>query len=312
MNANASALRNRLIARARIRHLQVLVQIAELGSVKRTAEAIGLTQPAVTHVLADLETLLECKLFLRHARGMRPTPIGAALLAPARRILATVETGAEQVVAMTGRASGTVRIAAISAGISGVLVKALPQFSRRHPEILIQAREADAVRLAALIERDEVDIALCRAPSVTPQGWRFVPLVEDRFAVVAGPGHPLLKRRKVGMDELRKAKWLIAPVPMAARQAFDRLFADETTPPRTSSIVTNVPALFWSMLTREQLLCVLPVSFVKQLADARQVFEVSLAQELPFDPIGMLLRTTDAGEAVRKLAGFLEATAARD
>ena len=99
---------------------------------------------------------------------------------------------------------------------------------------------------------------------------------------------------------------------MAARQAFDRLFADETIAPRTSSIITNVPALFWSMLTREQLLCIIPASFVTQLADAGQVFEVSLAQELAFEPIGMLMPTADAGEAVRKLARFLVAFSARD
>lgn len=311
MTANASVLRNRLIARARIRHLQVLVRIAELGSVRHAAEAIGLTQPAVTHVLSDLEALLECELFLRHARGMRPTPIGAALLAPARRILATIEESAEQVVGMTGRASGTVRVASISAGISGILVQALPLFSRRHADILVQVQEADPIRLAALVERRDVDLTLCRAPEVTPQGWRFTPLIEDRFAVVAGPGHPLLKRRKVGKEDLCKAKWLLAPVPTAARQAFDRLFAGEANVPSTSSIVTNVPALFWSMLTRERLLCVLPASFVRQLADVGQVFELALAHPLPFDPIGMLLPTTDRGNAVQRLADFLEAFALR-
>jgi DNA-binding transcriptional LysR family regulator len=311
VTANASVLRNRLIARARIRHLQVLVRIAELGSVRHAAEAIGLTQPAVTHVLSDLEALLECELFLRHARGMRPTPIGAALLPPARRILATIEESAEQVVGMTGRASGTVRVASISAGISGILVQALPVFSRRHPDILVQVQEADPIRLAALVERRDVDLTLCRAPEVTPQGWRFIPLIEDRFAVVAGPGHPLLKRRKVDKEDLCKAKWLLAPVPTAARQAFDRLFAGEANAPNTSSIVTNVPALFWSMLTRERLLCVLPASFVRQLADVGQVFELALAHPLPFDPIGMLLPTTDRGMAVQKLADFLEAFALR-
>lgn len=311
MTANASVLRNRLIARARIRHLQVLVRIAELGSVRHAAEAIGLTQPAVTHVLSDLEALLECELFLRHARGMRPTPIGAALLAPARRILATIEESAEQVVGMTGRASGTVRVASISAGISGILVQALPLFSRRHADILVQVQEADPIRLAALVERRDVDLTLCRAPEVTPQGWRFTPLIEDRFAVVAGPGHPLLKRRKVGKEDLCKAKWLLAPVPTAARQAFDRLFAGEANVPSTSSIVTNLPALFWSMLTRERLLCVLPASFVRQLADVGQVFELALAHPLPFDPIGMLLPTTDRGNAVQRLADFLEAFALR-
>jgi DNA-binding transcriptional LysR family regulator len=51
---SATVLRNRLLTRARLRHWQVLVRVAELGSVRRAAEAVGMTQPAVTHVLADL------------------------------------------------------------------------------------------------------------------------------------------------------------------------------------------------------------------------------------------------------------------
>jgi DNA-binding transcriptional LysR family regulator len=70
---SASALLNRLLARGKFRHLQVLLQLAELGSVQRTADAIGMTQSSVTQTLAYLENLLEVKLFERHARGVRPT-----------------------------------------------------------------------------------------------------------------------------------------------------------------------------------------------------------------------------------------------
>jgi Bacterial regulatory helix-turn-helix protein, lysR family len=55
----SSVLRNRLYARARIRHLQVLLQIAELGSVRKAAQLMNLTQPTVTHLLGDLEKLLD-------------------------------------------------------------------------------------------------------------------------------------------------------------------------------------------------------------------------------------------------------------
>ena len=75
-HTNASLLMNRLQAKARIRHLQVLVTLGELHSLKKTAETIGLSQPAVTQLLADLESLLDAKLFDRFSRGVQPTRAG--------------------------------------------------------------------------------------------------------------------------------------------------------------------------------------------------------------------------------------------
>ena len=61
----------RLLGRARLKHLQLAVHIAELQSLQKAATAIGLSQPAATHALAEFETLLGTPLFERHARGMR-------------------------------------------------------------------------------------------------------------------------------------------------------------------------------------------------------------------------------------------------
>ena len=85
MSAHARVLLNRLLAKARFRHLQVLVKLAEVGSVRRTAEAIGMTQPGVTQLLADLEALLDVPLFHRHARGVLPTAACLDLLPLARQ-----------------------------------------------------------------------------------------------------------------------------------------------------------------------------------------------------------------------------------
>lgn len=307
MNRNTTVLRNRLIGRARIRHLQVFVRVAELGSVKRAAEAVGLTQPAVTQAVADLEALLECKLFLRHSRGMLATPVGHALLPLARRILAAIDDSAGQVAAMAGAATGVVRLAAITAAIGGLLVRAIPSFTACHPEVVVHLQEADAPQQAALVERGDIDLSLCRAPSVTPQGWRFVALMDDRFAVVAGPRHPLLRRRRVGVNQLGRATWLNTPAGTAAREAFDRLFADAPEPPRTSTVITRSPAMLWAMLSQQPLLALVPLTFARQLIDANLLFEVSLDESLPFEPLGMLMPVAEPGPATRTLAGFLEA-----
>ena len=84
MTVTATVLLHRLVARGKFRHIQVLLKLAELGSVQRAAEAIGLTQSSVTQTLAYLESLLGTRLFTRHARGVMPTPLASQLVPVAR------------------------------------------------------------------------------------------------------------------------------------------------------------------------------------------------------------------------------------
>lgn len=308
MDSRATVLRNRLIARARLRHLQVLVRVAELGSVQRAADAIDMSQPAVSHVLADLESLLGCALFHRQARGMRPTTVGAALLPLARRVLGTVDDSAELVAALNARASGQVRVAAIAGAMAGLLVRAIPAFGREQPDILVKLQEADVAEQSALVARGDVDLALCRAPQVLPDGWAFTALMPDRFAIVAGPQHPLAGKRRASLADLRAATWLASPTATAARAAFDRVF--EPPQPVQRQVSTRATAMLWAMLVQEPLLCMVPLTVAQQLLDAGQLVEIGHALALPFEPIGLLQPVTGQGDAARTLAAFLQRYAA--
>jgi DNA-binding transcriptional LysR family regulator len=76
----------RLIARLKIRHLMLLLQIEQHGSITRAAEHMSSSQPAVTHALAELEDMFGAPLFDRSVRGMMPTALGELVLARARTI----------------------------------------------------------------------------------------------------------------------------------------------------------------------------------------------------------------------------------
>lgn len=311
MSASATVLRNRLLGRARLRHLQMLVQVAELGSVRKAAESVGLTQPAATHLVVELERLLECALFQRHARGMRPTASGLALLPVARGVLGAMAHGAEQVSAMNSRASGVVRVAAIGGAISGLLVRAIPEFGQRHPGILVQLQETDPVALGALVARDEVDLALCRAPHVVPQGWRFASLMSDRFVVVARPNHPLVRRKRLSLDELAEQTWMALPTTMAARDAFDTLFAGRALP-ALRQISARSPAMLWALLASEPLLAIVPASVARQFVDAGLLCQLRFDPQLPFGDLGMLQPEAGVGGAAAELASFLAAFASAE
>lgn len=307
---SATSLRNRLLARARLRHLHVFVKVADLQTVKRAAEAVGMTQPSATQSLSDLEKLLECSLFLRHSQGMALTTAGELLLPMARRMLGLVDETATRAAEIAQGAVGVIRIAAISAAMGSHLGEAMPGFARLHPQIQIELMEADAQRQTSLLAQREVDCAICRRPSVMPASWAFSPLWPDQFGIVAGSSHPLVRKRRVDMTDLLDHMWLVPPTSIAARGVFDRFFAAEPAV-RHYNIVCASPTMLWTLLSQEPLLSLVPLSVMQRFLQTGQLALIDLGQEMPFDDIGVLAPQTDRGPALEALLSFLQTHAQR-
>ena len=296
----------RLLARARLRHLQLFAKVAELGSLKRTAEAMHLSQPAATQLLADLERLVEAPLFERHSRGVRITVAGRALLPVARRALDALADGAEALAAVQREGEGLVRVSAVTAGIAGLLVRALPEFARQSPGVRTLVEEHDPDRCVEQLVRREIDLALCREPAAMPAGCRFSPLQADGLVVACGVSHPLAARRRVSWSTLARERWLLPPVHTAARRAFEERMAELGAQPPSSPVVTRVSALTWAMLQGEQLLTLVPYGVVRQLVEARQLALVDVTPSLPFAPLGLLVQQTGTTQATGGFIAFLE------
>ena len=101
--------------RLRLRHLQVLLSLASTGNLSQSAAALNTTQPALSKWLKELEEDLGLPLFERHARGLRATSYGEALIEHARRIEAHLDIARDDMQALRAGGSGLVSI-----GTSGV------------------------------------------------------------------------------------------------------------------------------------------------------------------------------------------------
>ena len=303
---SASVLLNRLQAKARLRHLQVLVKLGELRNVKRCAEALGLSQPAVTQLLADLERLVELPLFERHSRGVRITTAGQELMPLARRMLDALAEGSETLTALKRQGEGVVRVAAITGALSGLLVRAVPAFATAHPAVQVQVRESDVDQCALQLSRGEVDVVVCRLPAVPPAGFVFRPLLDDRFVIACGVDHPLAGRRAVRWSTLARQRWLPSPVGTAARRVFDQLLTEAGANPPQCRVVTRVWALTWALLQAQPLLTLVPFGVVRQLVEAGQLAVIEPLPAVPFSPLGLLLPEQGPGGATRTFVDFVE------
>ena len=93
----ATVLLSRLMTGARLRHLHLFIKLVELSNLKRSAEALHLSQPAATQLLADLERLVGVRLFERGSRKVLVTAAGEAVLVRLRRLLLEADDLADSV-----------------------------------------------------------------------------------------------------------------------------------------------------------------------------------------------------------------------
>ncbi len=311
MQPTATTLLNRLLSRGKLRHIQVFMRLAELGSVQRTADAIGVTQSSVTQTLAYLEDLLDVRLFQRHARGVRLTQAGSDLVPLARQVMSGVSDVAHAVEARGRQGGGLIRLLASLAAMNGLLLEWLPAFARDNPDVDVLLRDAEDQEQLLAIARAEVDLIACRRPQVIPEGWRFVPLRVDRFALVCRRTHPLaLLQRPIAPADLTPATWLALPTGTAAREHLDHVAMQLQTTLRLHPIITRSPLMMWNLLKDQDLLAVLPITIATPHLQMGDIVELTVDMAAPLQSIGLLRPEGAMPQASERLLAYFEAGSA--
>lgn len=172
--------------------LRVLVAVAREGSFTAAAGRLGLTQSAVSHAIASCERKVGAVLFDRGRHGARPTPAGERAAAQARRILRLLDTLPDEARgAATGRATGTVRIAAFRSAAAHLLPPALERLTARHPLLTPEVRIVPDVGrgTAGEVADGRADLAIATLDGATPPpaGLVTATLFDEPYALV----HPV-------------------------------------------------------------------------------------------------------------------------
>ncbi len=303
---DANILMNRLLLKGKVRHMLVLVRLIELGSMRRTATALNMAQPAVTQIVAEMEALLETELFFRHARGVEPTEAAKDLLPVAHRILDALRDGAEAVANRLHNHGGLVRISSSPAALGGMLHGRLDDFARRYPDIQVVIVEASSTTPLHGISDGTADIICTREPEVIPEGWEFQRCVEDALVVFCGKTHPLAEVKHPTLAQLGTGKWLMNHVGSVARNRFEEVFVKAGWPQSVRcQIVMHIPKLTREMLESGRYLAILPRSVAASWLGEGSVCELKSDINTPLAPLGYLWRGKKAGTAVSVFARFL-------
>jgi len=234
MPSDAAALPRFAYKGDRLKPLRAFCQIVRLGSISRAAEALYISQPAVTLQLKSLEQALGVKLLERAGRRLAPTREGEALYELARPLVdgldALPETFRQQV---QGMDAGTLDIAANSTSTLYLLPRIIAPFRRRHPEVKLTLHSALTADGADLVRENAVDLTFGSMTDV-PADISYTPVCRFGQVLITPPGHPLAQSPAPTLDEIAAHDLILPPRRQVTWRLVDQVFQKHRTPYRVA------------------------------------------------------------------------------
>ncbi|MFI6520710.1 LysR substrate-binding domain-containing protein [Spirillospora sp. NPDC050679] len=217
-----------LNGRLKLRHLVLVVAIADQGSVLRAAEHLHLAQPAVTRSLREVEHILGVELFTRGPRGVTPTLFGEAFVEHARAVLAELRRAGERITGLADADVGTVTIGTLLAGSNVLLPRAIATLKRDRPGITVIVQEATFDAQVPRLLDGEIDLILGRLnPIQELRGLRQITLYSEPVRLVARRDHPARACAGLTLADLQDYPWVLPLERTALRHELEQVFRAE-------------------------------------------------------------------------------------
>ena len=225
-----------------VTHLRTLQASARHGSFSRTAQALNLTQPAVSMQVRHLEQALGLPLLERVGKRAFPTRAGEVLLAHADRALRELEAGVERVQQLRGVVAGRVRLGT-SASISIYLLPpGLRRFRARYPETEVVIVTGNAAEITRAVVANELDVGIVSLP-VRDRELSVTPFFRDELVAIAPPEAKWRRTRAVDAPTLAGHSLILFEAGATLRRIIDGWFHRAGVAPRAPMEMGNTEAI---------------------------------------------------------------------
>lgn len=237
--------------RIKLRHLACFVETDRQGGVIPAADALGLTQPAISKSLAELEQILGVALFDRSRRKLALTDYGVLFLRHANAALAALRQGVETVSEAHG-AEAVVRLGALPTVEVDVVPRAVARFASGLRACRVHVESGPSPHLLGLLRAGAIDLVVGRMPAPEAMvGLSFEHLYSEPLALALRPGHPLLADPAPGLRKIEPFPTLVPPRGAIIRNTVESvlLAAGITRLPREIETVSNSFARAYALRT---------------------------------------------------------------
>jgi DNA-binding transcriptional LysR family regulator len=200
-----------------VRDLYILSTVVKSGSMAKAARELGMSQPAVSEAIANLELTLRVRLLDRSPRGIEPTIYANAVLKRSATVFDELKQSVSDIAFLTDPTAGQVTIGCPSSIAASALPRIVQRFHKKYPSVVLHVEEvpSSAIRSPGLRDRS-FDLALARWPNPVmdehiADDLNVEQLFDDPLVVAAGMHTSWAHRRKIDLAELASEPWILAP-----------------------------------------------------------------------------------------------------
>lgn len=249
-----------LLNRLRMRQVALILAVGEHGTLRKASAELGMTQPAATKMIQELESALGQRLFERVGRGQKLTAAGTSVLRYFRGMRGSVESMTRELAELKLGSSGRVSVGSIMAPSPNLLTHAIIALKKAYPLLSVDVTLDTSDRLFELLREGVLDVAIGRIREEHWADYEFTPLENEALAVVVGVHHPLGKKKVVRFASLLDYPWILQPTGSPMREVLEQEFRMQQSPTPKGLIETASILTTTNLIAETEMVGVMPQS----------------------------------------------------
>ncbi len=261
--------------------LKVFLVVAKMNSFTRAAEFLNLSQPAVTHQIKNLETMLRTKLFNRCQNKIFLTKSGNILLKYAEDINLLYQNAMKEIQEANNRVAGDVLIGSASLLGKYFLPRVIGEFKKTYSEVNISMQVGNSKEILEYLQNDVIELAIVSEPIPFKNLLAF-PLYSDRLTIIVDPDHPWSRKEEISPTDLFGEDFISREVGSGTREVYLKFLEVYLKGKRLKTVMVlgNTEAVKMAVIGK------MGFSIVSRLA-ARSEVELGLLKEVRIKNVNM-------------------------
>ncbi|HSV53407.1 MAG TPA: LysR family transcriptional regulator [Burkholderiaceae bacterium] len=261
-----------LLNRLRMRQVALLLAVDEYRTLRAAAQQLGMTQPAATKMLHELEDALGHTLFDRVGRGLKLNPAGQSVMNTFRGLRGSMSALGRELHELRLGSAGKLFVGSIMAAAPTYLSDALIGLKQRYPLLSVEISVGTSDRLIEQLRDGSLDVVIGRVPdpaSPANQDCLFRPLGEEALSVVVACEHPLARgarRKPLKFQALLDYPWILQPRGSPMREVIEQEFSSHHAALPLGLIETASILTTTNLIARSEMVAVIPQSIASRYA----------------------------------------------
>jgi DNA-binding transcriptional LysR family regulator len=288
-----------------LRDIEYFSVIAEQAHLGRAAEALGLSQPALSMSLRRLERAVNAKLVRRTSKGVELTAVGDTLLSHVLRLRLARDDLEREMADLTHGKAGLLRIG-VSPMTSDYVASTYPALLTAAPGLTVHIVDSDNDELVPGLQRGSLDLVV---NYLTPDyvGMTHVPIFEEDWVICASADHPLTRRKRVSLADVVNERWALSTVHMLPRNPLQRIFSSHGLPATPVGVETRPVRIRLQVVSSSRLLTFTSRQIFKHAAQSFRLKEIRVKELMLRRQVGVIYRTgAYLGPAARRFIDILK------